>query len=233
MRKETATYQRLQEIIAKEGCPICGLCQQAVTGYLDTLLWESSNDLNMAQILTKSLGLCGRHSRELLNFGGQRLAVAVVERTALLAAIRRLPDLAGMAAAPAPARIRLFKVKAPEVGLGQVTGIEPCPACVRERHEETRGIEVLLEHLVEFSDALLAAGGLCLPHFVQTARPAKPRDRELLLALEQRVWKERASYLEEFIRKHMDHHHADPISEPARLAVERTIAGLTGEYPVR
>jgi hypothetical protein len=31
----------------------------------------------------------------------------------------------------------------------------------------------------------------------------------------------------------MDHLHAEPISEPARLAVERTIAALTGEYPVR
>src|SRR5262245_33754158 len=94
MRDTTATYQRLQLQIVQPGCPICGLCQEAVTTYLDTLLWESSTDLNVNAMLNASLGFCGRHSRELLNFGGQRLAAAVVERTSLLAALRVLPELA-------------------------------------------------------------------------------------------------------------------------------------------
>jgi hypothetical protein len=112
-------------------------------------------------------------------------------------------------------------------------GIQPCPACAWEAHEEERAIATLLKHLDEFADPLLAAGGLCLPHFVQTIQSADAAARTSLLALQQHVWKDLAENLEEFIRKHNDLHHTDPIRDEARLAVERTIAGLTGEYPVR
>ncbi len=203
MGKQTATYQRLQSILihsaflgapnepCRQACPICTLCQQAVTTYLDTLLWESSNDLNLHDMLIASLGFCGRHSRELLTFGGQRLAVAVVERASLLAAIRRLPDLAA-GDGPAPARFRLWPTRhgaRPQAGKqGDLPpDIQPCPACERQANEAARGIDVLLAHLEEFADPLLANGGLCLPHFAQAARARDPVGRASLLAIEQRV----------------------------------------------
>ena len=241
MRDTTAAYQRLQAFILREpsgrGCPICGLSQEAVTTYLDTLLWESSTDINANAMFTASLGFCGRHSRGLLDFGGQRLAAAVVERAALLAAIRRLPELAA-ATPPATARFRLWPPR-PQVNArpGEHSDlpcdIATCPACVRQANEEARGIEVLLKHLEEFAGPLPVAGGLCMPHFVRVISAASVAQREVLLAIEQRVWTELAANLEEFIDKHKEYHHGEPISEPARLAVERTIASLTGEYPVR
>lgn len=237
MRKETVTYQRLQLTLVKPGCPICGLAQDAVRTYLDTILWESSTDLNVHAILTASLGFCGRHSRELLTFGGQRLAAAVVERASLLAALHRLPDLAAAIPVPAPRRFRLWSAQpletATPTGILEESGVQPCPACVRETQEAARGIETLLKHLDEFADPLRAAGGLCLPHFVQTNRLADAPARADLLAIQQQVWRVLVEDLEEFIRKHNDLHHTDPIRDAARLAVERTIAGLTGEYPVR
>ncbi|MCC6167336.1 MAG: hypothetical protein IT329_08925 [Caldilineaceae bacterium] len=236
MAKETATYQQLQRIIAQPGCPLCGLVQQAASTYLDTLLWESSTDFNLQAMLTASLGFCGRHSRQLLTFGGQRLAAAVVERTTLLAAIRRLPELTDTAEPP-PVRFRLGRRKfgtqtQPDAAI-LPDSIQPCPACLREAAETARGTETLLKHLDEFSGPLRAAGGLCLPHFIQTTRAAPAPQRAVLLAIQQAVWQDLAGHLEEFIRKHMDHHHTDPISDPARLSVERTIAALTGEVPVR
>lgn len=236
MPKDSATYQQLQQIIAQPGCAVCGLSQQAVNNYLDTLLWESSTDFNLQSILSASLGFCGRHSRQLLTFGGQRLAAAVVERMSLLAALRRLPELAA-AVEPPPSRFRLGQPRSRSKGqparAGLPDSIEPCPACLREAAEEARGIAVLLQHLDEFSGPLLNAGGLCLPHFMQATRAADVRQRAVLLEIEQRVWSDLSALLEEFIRKHMDHHHREPIGEQARLAVERTIAALTGEYPVR
>jgi hypothetical protein len=236
MPKDSATYQQLQQIITQPGCAICGLCQQAVNTYLDTLLWESSTDFNLQTILTASLGFCGRHSRQLLTFGGQRLAAAVVERTSLLAALRRLPEVTA-AVEPAPARFRLGqprpRVKDQSARAGLPDSIQPCPACLREAAEEARATTVLLKHLDEFSAALLNAGGLCLPHFIQATRAADARQRVVLLDIQQGVWTDLSKLLEEFIRKHMDHHHTEPIGEQARLAVERTIAALTGEYPVR
>jgi hypothetical protein len=237
MEKVTATYQRLQSIIVHTGCPICALSQQAVTTFLSTLLWESSNDLNVSEMLTESLGFCGRHSREMLSFGGQRLAVAVVERLSLLAAIRRLPEVATCTGTAAPSWFQLWQPRQavkeqPRARLEFSCDIKPCPACVRAASEAARGIEELVAHLDELSSLLLAAGGLCLPHFVQAMYAADAVQRERLLTIEQRAWTDLAADLEEFIRKHMDHHHAEPVSERARLAVERAIAGLTGENGV-
>ncbi len=237
MRDTTATYQRLQAIILQPGCPICGLCQEAVTTYLDTMLWESSTDINANAMFVASLGFCGRHSRALLDFGGQRLAAAVVERAALLAAIRRLPELTA-ATLPAgsrswrwPSRPQVKVQPAEHANLSDA--IATCPACVRQAAEEARGIEVLLQHLDEFVAPLTAAGGLCLPHFVRSVGAATAAQRETLLTVEQQVWTDLAANLEEFIDRHKGHRHGEPISDPARLAVERTIASLTGEYPVR
>jgi hypothetical protein len=238
MANVTATHQKLQSILAKPGCPICALSQQAVNTYLDTLLWESSTDLNVFELLSESLGLCGRHSRQLLEFGGQRLAAAVIERTALLAAIRRLPELASPPPEPEPSRLRfwpaLLGTRQQPVGPPTLPDtIKPCLACVRQWDEEGRAIVILLAHLHEFSGPLLAAGGLCLPHFIQAARTAGPRERAQLLSIQQQVWNELYGHLEEFIREHKFHSHTEPISEQGRLAVERTIAALTGEYPAR
>lgn len=236
MAKITATHQQLQETIAQPGCPICGLCQMAVHDYLDTLLWESSTDLNLQTILEASLGFCGRHSRQLLSFGGQRLGAAVIERTTLLAAIRRLPELAGTVT-PTPTRFRLgqrqVRVKEEAARPGLPDSIQPCPACLREEAEAARGVAELLIHLDKFSGPLLAAGGLCLPHFVQSLRAADTAQRDTLLAIQQQAWTELSQLLDRFIRQHMQHHHSDPISDQARLSLERTIAALTGEYPVR
>ncbi len=235
MRDTTATYQRLQAIIVHPGCPICGLSQGAVKTYLDTLLWESSTDPNAYEMLGASLGFCGRHSRQLLDFGGQRPAAAIVERASLLAAIRRLPDL--VAAAPPPAKSWFpwprRAADPPGDHAAFAPGIEPCPACVREAHEEARGITVFLAHLDEFAGPLEAAGGLCLPHFVQATRAAKLPVRDALLAMQQRLWGDLAAHLEEFIDKQKAHHFGESISDPARLAVERTITSLTGDYPAR
>ncbi len=236
MAKISATYQQLQEIIANPGCPICGLVQRTLYTYLDTLLWESSTDENLQAMMVASLGFCGRHSRQLLTFGGQRLAAAVVERAALLATMRRLPELAA-AAEPPPARLRLKRAFSraregpPRPHLTDY--VEPCPACMREATEEVRGINELVKHLDEFSVALFDAGGLCLPHFVQAAHAANASQRSVILQLEQQILADLSSDLEEFIRQHMIHHHGDPITDRARLAVERTIACLTGEVPAR
>ena len=236
MQNKTATYQQLQQILVKQGCPICTLSEDAVVTFLDTLLWESSNDLNLHAILVASLGFCGGHSRQLLTFGGQRLAAAVVERAALLASLRRLPELATPTDRPRPAwwrwgqRWTRDRVQLSRRGLP--AGIEPCPACLRQFTEEARGIEVLLAHMDEFAAPLYQAGGLCLPHFVQATRAADGSTRDSLLAMQQQVWADLAEHLEEFIRKQMEHHHADPISDEGRLALERTIAALTGEHPV-
>src|SRR5690606_23380102 len=165
--------------------------QEAAYRFLDTLLWESTTDLNMHAILTASLGFCGRHSRQLLTYGGQRLGAAVVERTSLLAALGRLPDLAATVSPPS-AWYRLRQphrkahVQVAQAGL--IDSIQPCPACVREATEEARGVTALLAHLDEFSGPLLDAGGLCLPHFVQTTRAASAPQRAVLLEIEQRVW---------------------------------------------
>lgn len=233
----TATYQQLQKVIRGTGCPICRLGLAAVKVYLDTMMWESSTDVNVHEMMTASVGFCGRHSRELLSFGGQRLAAAVLERAALLAAQKRLPELVeGMAEPTQRLSHRLLRVGVRRDGFepwSRPANMAPCPVCVRQAAEEQRGIDELLAHWDELEAPLLAAGGLCLPHLLTATAAASDVQQRKLLLLQDRVWTALYDDLEAFIRQHKQHHHGEPISDRERVAVERTIAGLTGEYPVR
>ena len=85
-------------------------------------------------------------------------------------------------------------------------------------------------HLEEFTSPLLTAGAVS-PHFLQAVSIANHTEREALLNIQQSVWATLAENLTSSSRKQMHHHHGEPISEPAS-AVERTIDGLTGLYPV-
>lgn len=235
MSKSSATYQQLQTIMAEPGCPICAHGLQAARAYLDSLLWESVNDAGIRESLVASLGFCGRHSRELLTFSGERVGVAILQRAALQAAVSRLEQ------SPPPAQPTLIQrfqdtFAGPERPASEAgpspSSQQSCPACIHQDQAEARGLETLLAHLVgDLDEPLRSAGGLCRPHLQQALQSERePRVRGILTQLHRQVWDEIIAQLGEFIRKNDHRFHAEKIIEPERAAVERSIAILTGEY---
>lgn len=234
MNRKSATYQQLQRILAEDlGCPVCRIGLRAAHSYMDTLLWESVNDPDRRNVLDQTLGLCGRHSRELLRFPGQRLGVAIIEQAVLREALRRLQG----------------RSSPQNNGLGQRLGqwlrfgytqdpashTEICPACQQQQASEARAVEALLEYFLEDLDTpLQEAGGLCWAHLqMALAQPTDSATHQALVAGQQEIWAQRIAELNEFIRKNDHRFRHEPLSTEERESIERAIAILTGEYPLR
>jgi len=233
---QSATYQQLQIALKKVGCPICQLGQQTGHAYLDGILWESVNDPSTREKLIGSLGFCGRHTRETLTFAGERLGVAIIQRAVLKEVARRLPA----AAAPSPTilqRIQAQWRQQPDAAQADspLNATSPCPACVQQAAGEKRARQVLLEHLQQdLAEPLRKAGGLCLPHLQNALQECRqPEVAAALIELQQAAWQDLGAHLSEFIRKNDHRFQAEKITDGERAAVDRAVAALTGEYPIR
>jgi hypothetical protein len=238
MERKSVTYQQLQRIMAeKSGCPVCHAGQQAGHLYLDGLLWESVNDPDIRGELLASLGFCGRHCRELLDFGGERLGVAIIQRAVMKEAVRQLEGTP-----LAPGRTLFQRLQDQLLRGGKManraeggTAFEPCPACLHQSQVEERAIQGLLTYLVDDLDApLQQVGGLCWPHLQQSLRLCDGEQScVLLVEMHRRLWSEMIEDLGEFIRKQDHRFHGEPATEEERSSVDRSIGTLTGEYPLR
>jgi hypothetical protein len=234
MITQSATYQQLQLLLAEPGCPICRLSNKLVHKYLDGLLYESVNDPGIRATLVKSLGFCYRHSRELLTFPWERAGVAIVQRAVLQEALRRLPTLAF---SPPPTLLQKIQDRfASSSGQAEpepspASFQESCPACQQQAQVEERALQTLVEKLVnDLAESLRVAGGLCLPHLEQALRSSQQATtRTLLLQLHQTLWEQLVGHLSEFIRKQDHRFRNATITDAERMAVERSIAILTGE----
>ena len=236
MTKQSATYQQLQSALAQTGCPICQLGQQTGHSYLDGILWESVNDPSTRAKLTSSLGFCGRHTRETLTFAGEKLGVAIIQRAVLQEVARRLQTLA------IPQRTFFQRIQdqwrnQPDATstASPLNATSPCPACVQQAAGEKRALQVLLEHLQQdLDEPLRKAGGLCLPHLQDALQECRqPEVAAALIELQQAAWQDLGAHLSEFIRKNDHRFQGEKITEGERAAVDRAVAALTGEYPIR
>lgn len=238
MRKQSATYQQLQAALQSPGCPVCRLGQEAGRAYLDSLLWESVNDPRIQRSIAGGGGFCGRHSRELLTFPGARLGAAILERAVLRQALQTLD-------APAPGKPQAAGLRERFIGslggrqnpaTGQPEPLAvPCPACAQQDEAERRALDVLLHHLAgELDQALVQAGGLCIPHLQQAMQMTNSQSTiNALREVQRQAWAGLVADLDEFIRKNDHRFRKEPMSEEQRMAVERAVAVTTGEYPKR
>jgi hypothetical protein len=238
MERQSVTYRQLQTVLVdKPGCPVCHLGQEAGHHYLDGLLWESVNDPGVRDGLLDSLGFCGRHSRELLTFAGERLGIAIIQRAVLQEALRNLQDNP-----TAGGRNLLQRLQDDLLNRRDATGwaeegtvLAPCPACAHQAEVEERALQELLVHLgADLAEPLQQAGGLCWPHLQQALRLCDaPATCTALVTMHRRLWSELVDNLSEFIRKKDHRFQSETVTGAERVAIDRSIAVLTGEYPIR
>ncbi|MBX2999647.1 MAG: hypothetical protein KF893_14105 [Caldilineaceae bacterium] len=238
MKGKSVSYQQLQTVMSERtGCPVCHVGHDAGHFYLDNLLWESVNDPELRTEILAAMGFCGDHYRQLMNFGGERLGVAIIQRAVMQEALRHLQGT------PTPTRRsftqrlqdRLRRGDAGEAVTDGGVPLAPCPTCRHESEVEERTIQGLLADLVDDLDApLQQVGGLCWAHLQRTLRLCKDdHSRALLIEMHQNLWSQMIEDLGQFIRK-LDHRFRDEVpSEATRWSVERSIAVITGEYSLR
>ena len=128
------------ELLIRPGCPVCRYAAEASDRYLAWFALEAHADPVMITRLCASLGMCARHTRQLIGQPGAATRLTAVYLYVLEAAREQLA--------------------------GKGTRLATCPACERDQAAAGRALGMLLDELSEpgIKGRYLETGGLCWPH---------------------------------------------------------------------
>ena len=128
------------ELLIRPGCPVCRYAAEASDRYLAWFALEAHADPVTITRLCASLGMCTRHTRQLMGQPGAATRLTAVYRYVLEAAREQLA--------------------------GKGTRLASCPACEHDQAAAGRALGILLDELSEpgIRGRYLEAGGLCWPH---------------------------------------------------------------------
>jgi hypothetical protein len=198
MNSRDSGQSALLEALAQPGCALCRLAQDAVTRFLDAVLYESVNDVEWQARLKESRGFCPTHS-ELLLQQRNALGAAIIYR-AILRQLRQ--DLGQISSEKKGWLDRLAELGAPPVD-ATLAPAAACPAC-NKRDEATSRYLGLLRRMSEDAGlraALRKSAGFCLFHLAQAQKQLEGPVLQQLLKHQAELWERLDGELAEFIRK--------------------------------
>jgi hypothetical protein len=207
-QNKTMAYFDVIEACGQAGCPLCRLNQRTAERYVDSVLYEMVNDPKVRADFAASRGYCNRHAWLMPEGHGRSLGIAMLQRTALIAALEALDEagyrtpghllrrmLSGDANGGSPATRDLVAALEPQV---------ECSVCQQEADMEGVALNALLDHLDEadMARAFEQSAGLCLPHFRRALALIQDEKTFARFGQMQRAHLERLrAELSEFIRK--------------------------------
>ncbi len=218
-------YHELLEALQVGGCALCRLARRASDSYLHAVIYEGITDVKLREALREARGLCYRHAWRLAETRGAVLGTAIVYRDVINTLTRILeaqPGSGSWLRLPGRGRPGLARALAPAA---------TCPACVLEEDAQQRAAGILLKHLDDdaIATAYLAAGGLCLPHFLVALGHAGPGGAATLADWQAQAWRRLREALDELIRKHDYRFAHEPLSSAEAAAWQRAVAAVIGE----
>jgi hypothetical protein len=198
MKSGDSGYIALLEALPEPGCALCRLAQDAASRFLDSVLYESVNDVEWQARLKESRGFCPAHS-ELLLQQRNALGAAIIYR-AILRQLRQ--DLGQISVAKKGWLDRLADFGAPAEG-ASLTPTVACPACDKRDEATVRYLKLLrrASDNEELRAALRASAGFCLFHLAQAQEQLEGHALQHLLEHQVAVWEALDGELAEFIRK--------------------------------
>ncbi len=130
------------ELLKRPGCPVCRYAAEANDRYLTWFAVEAHADPVTITRLCASLGMCARHTRQLMGQPGAATRLTAVYRYVLKAAREQLA--------------------------GKGRRLANCPACDHDQAAAGRALDMLLDGLADpgIRGRFLEVGGLCWPHLL-------------------------------------------------------------------
>lgn len=182
MSIKSNTYYELLDAMKGRGCPVCLLLEMYSDRYIDSLLYESVNNISLRAKLITSGGFCIEHSKKLLRFGykGYSLGISIIYRDLVDTYYKTLNTQ------------------------GTLPSDRRCLVCEVLEDAENRLIEELIRSMkdYEFYQAYRSSNGICMSHLSRVLRLSKDREvNEIFLELTASKLKELSDQLSEFIRK--------------------------------
>ncbi len=240
-------------------CPICHLVHKGVVNYLDSISYESVNDLDIRAGLRKALGYCAVHGQEWLRLQ-DTLGTAIIWRDVLShvldvlqvyvapsgkAGSRKNDDevIAGTGDESFMDKLQKFLSNSGngrrdlDVGPTLAAALEPqapCPACEYTVKREKDLADAFARGLThgEFREAYRKHEvGLCLPHFRRVLRLLASDALVRVLVQAQRARMERTvAELAEVVRKY-DYRYSDEPRGDEFKAPARSVEQAAGSLP--
>jgi AraC-like DNA-binding protein len=195
MSSRDSTRWDLEHALSPKSCAICRLSQKGIARFVDGLLYESVSDPDVRRRAAQSLGFCHRHAWQMRTAHGSALGIAFLNRDALNQWQAQL-ERAHKPRAP----LERFREQVAHASHAE----KECLVCERQNEIEQRGIQTLLESLLEqgFRDTLRQSAGLCRPHFAQAcAAAARAETLQALVEIQMEINAHLLAELDEFIRK--------------------------------
>jgi hypothetical protein len=159
---------RLADRVRAGGCPICRHRDDAASRFIDSMLWESVNDVTFRRELDSARGFCRRHTHDVLaadrRQSGGSVGSAILFGAVL--AIRAAEFDAAQRTSGRARRRRLADAKVPPA----------CPVCLEARRAEADAVPAVVRLSADPAWAkALALAELCIDHLLALlAEPDRP-----------------------------------------------------------
>lgn len=198
----TSAYSDLIAACREAGCPICRLSERASDRYINAILDDGVNDVDVQLRFVASRGLCNRHAVRLVDRADRAVSIAHLHRAVIdnvLSSIKGEAEVIDHALRrkwPGTERQRFLAA--------MLNPHRECPACEQQAAIEHMALSELGKRLfeLEFVEAFEESSGLCLPHFRQALMVMRDEASAYRLIELQRTHFQRVrDQLNEFIRK--------------------------------
>lgn len=211
MPGEHIIYHELIEAVGQAGCPICRLCERAVAGYIDSILYEQVNAPSFRDKFRSAMGFCAQHAAALAG-AGRALGIAILYKDildTLLQQAKRRPSAGEWRALLAQH--------------------DACPACQHYLTMEQAYLGAFVQYMDRpaFRQALSGSDGLCLAHLAKLLdHPLDAGAAQLLMEHHLARWEHLRQELGEYIRKN-DYRFRHETFGPEGDSWERALGLLT------
>ena len=235
--EKNSVYFAVLDALAKPGCAVCRVMEEASASYLDALFYEQVSDVEVRRKLRRARGLCNWHSWWASKMTSAALGISIIAKDLIEEECTRLAKLeprsfwrrlADLIQGRLPRRVTLASLRA-----WRARAI--CPACQIAVEHERHALETVLNFIDEaqFARRYEGSTGLCLPHTARAAElaPSHPKLGDFS-AIQHGKYARLTAELEEFCRKH-DYrftHEAWGAEADAWQRALETLAGKSGVF---
>ncbi len=229
-------YFDIKNALSENGCPVCRLETAAADAAIETLLWESVNDVPTRAHLNASRGFCRTHAAKMVR-NGAALGVSIMMRDVMhtVAEILAAGTFQGSPGLAMRQKLPVFNHAVNPATAELVKNLSPqaeCPICTEAQAAGTRYLRTLVENFTgadSLAEDYRRSDGLCLPHFQQALNFVTDAGTFAALTDAQlHIWRQLTDQLDEFVRKSDYRFQREKMGRESD-AWQRALAAISGQ----
>lgn len=200
---KSPSYYNLLEAFSESGCAICRLLEADAHQFIDSLLYEYSNDRDIHVRIRRMRGLCNNHSWQMTAYHGRTSNIAVLQQAVideLITILEQNPVEAGNSSNKGLFGNGQDRKRGHQLA-ESLQPSESCFCCTTLNAKEETYCAAIGEFMPErtFEESYRGSDGLCLKHFSQTIRAVNRAEHlRLLVDIQTERWSTLKDELETF-----------------------------------